>query len=52
MEAEGRLKVVCNYPEAAALEDHLIGMKQEIEEFQTRPGGRRQPVGPGTGRRR
>lgn len=33
MEREGRLKVVCNYPEAAALEDHLIGMKKVIEEF-------------------
>jgi circadian clock protein KaiC len=36
MEAEGRLKVVCTYPEAAALEDHLISMKRVIEEF--RPG--------------
>ncbi len=33
MEAEGRLKVVCNYPESAALEDHLISMKKVIEEF-------------------
>lgn len=33
MEAEGRLKVVCRYPEAAALEDHLISMKKVIEEF-------------------
>ena len=33
METDSRLKVVCNYPEAAALEDHLIGMKKVIEEF-------------------
>ena len=33
MEAEGRLKVVCTYPESAALEDHLITMKKVIEEF-------------------
>ncbi|APW61958.1 circadian clock protein KaiC [Paludisphaera borealis] len=33
MEAEGRLKVVCTYPEAAALEDHLIHLKREIEQF-------------------
>ena len=36
MEAEGQLKVVCTYPEAAALEDHLISMKRIIEDF--RPG--------------
>ncbi len=36
MEAEGRLKVICTYPEAAALEDHLIAMKRTIEQF--RPG--------------
>jgi circadian clock protein KaiC len=34
MEAEGRLRVVCAYPEAASLEAHLINMKQVIEEFQ------------------
>lgn len=33
-EADGRLKVVCEYPESAGLEDHLIRMKQIIEEFQ------------------
>ena len=33
MEAEGRLKLVCAYPESAALEDHLINMKRTIEEF-------------------
>jgi circadian clock protein KaiC len=33
MEATGRLKVVCDYPESAALEDHLIRMKREIESF-------------------
>ena len=33
MEEEGRLKVVCQYPEVAGLEDHLIHMKDIIEEF-------------------
>jgi circadian clock protein KaiC len=33
MEAEGRLKVVCEYPEAAALEDHLIRIKKTIDDF-------------------
>jgi circadian clock protein KaiC len=33
MEADGRLKVICEYPEAASLEDHLIGMKQAIDDF-------------------
>ena len=33
MEREGRLKVVCKYPEVAGLEDHLIKMKAEIESF-------------------
>jgi circadian clock protein KaiC len=33
MEAEGRLKVVCAYPESAPLEDHLISMKRMIDEF-------------------
>lgn len=33
MEAEGRLRVVPAYPEAMALEDHLIRMKAEIEAF-------------------
>ncbi|MBX6312409.1 MAG: circadian clock protein KaiC [Isosphaeraceae bacterium] len=34
MEAEGRLKVVCSYPEGMPLEDHLIAMKREITAFQ------------------
>jgi circadian clock protein KaiC len=34
MEADGYLKLVCAYPEAAILEDHLITMKHEIENFQ------------------
>ncbi len=34
MEAEGQLKVVCRYPESANLEDHLIFMKQIIDDFQ------------------
>ena len=33
MEAEGRLKVVCAYPEITGLEEHLIQMKRAIEEF-------------------
>ncbi len=33
MEAEGKLRIVCAYPESAALKDHLISMKREIEEF-------------------
>ena len=33
MEREGKLKVVCEYPEVMGLEDHLIRMKKEIEAF-------------------
>lgn len=33
LEAEGTLKVVCEYPESASLEDHLIAVKRQIEEF-------------------
>ena len=33
MENEGKLKLVCNYPEVAGLEDHLIHMKAEIDSF-------------------
>ncbi len=33
MEAEGKLKVVCNYPETMGLEDHLISIKEEIRRF-------------------
>jgi circadian clock protein KaiC len=33
MEAEGKLRVVSEYPETAGLEDHLIKMKAMIEEF-------------------
>jgi circadian clock protein KaiC len=36
MEAEGLLRVVCVYPEAAGLEDHLLRIKHEIETF--KPG--------------
>jgi circadian clock protein KaiC len=32
-EEEGLLKVICEYPEVTGLEDHLIRMKQMIEEF-------------------
>jgi circadian clock protein KaiC len=33
IEEEGKLKVVCEYPEVAGLEDHLIQMKDIIQEF-------------------
>lgn len=33
MEAEGWLKIVPTYPEVASLEDHLVEMKREIDEF-------------------
>lgn len=33
MENNGMLKVVCEYPEVAGLEDHLIMMKRTISEF-------------------
>ncbi len=33
MQEDGLLKVVCTYPETAALEDHLIMMKDMISEF-------------------
>lgn len=36
MEDEGQLKVVCEYPETAGLEDHLLRVKAEIEKF--KPG--------------
>ena len=33
MEREGKLKVFCEYPETAGLEDYLIRMKQLIQDF-------------------
>lgn len=33
MEKEGKLKVVCRYPETTGLENHLINMKETIREF-------------------
>ncbi|MDJ0511422.1 MAG: circadian clock protein KaiC [Crocosphaera sp.] len=33
MEQEGKLKVVCRYPETTGLENHLINMKEIIETF-------------------
>jgi circadian clock protein KaiC len=33
MEQDGRLKILCEYPEVLGLEDHLVKMKDEIEEF-------------------
>ena len=34
MEKEGKLRVICTYPEVASLEDHLISTKAEINDFQ------------------
>jgi circadian clock protein KaiC len=34
MEKDGKLKVICEYPESAGLEDHLIRMKKQMAEFQ------------------
>lgn len=34
LESEGRLRIVSEYPEVAALEDHLLRIKKHIEEFQ------------------
>lgn len=33
LEREGRLKIVCQYPEVSGLEDHLVEIKQTIEDF-------------------
>ncbi len=33
MEASGLLKVICMYPEVRGLEDHLLAMREAIEEF-------------------
>ena len=33
MEEDGRLKILCEYPETLGLEDHLVKMKDVIEEF-------------------
>lgn len=33
MERDGSLKVICQYPEVASLEEHLIQMKRVISEF-------------------
>ncbi len=33
MENDGKLKVVCSYPESASLEDHLVHMKGIIDQF-------------------
>jgi len=34
MEDGGRLKIMCTYPETVGLEDHLLRMKEAMEEFQ------------------
>jgi circadian clock protein KaiC len=33
LEAAGQLKVICEYPESAGLENHLISMKETMDEF-------------------
>jgi circadian clock protein KaiC len=33
MEAEGKLRVVCEYPEVSSVEDRIINMKAHIQEF-------------------
>jgi len=33
LEAEGKLRVVCEYPESASLEDHLVSIKHQIDDF-------------------
>ncbi len=33
LEAEGRLKVMCEYPESASLEDHLVRIKDVVDRF-------------------
>ena len=34
MEREGKLKIVCRYPETSGLESHFVEMRKEIERFQ------------------
>lgn len=34
MEREGKLKIVCRYPETSGLESHFVRMRAEIEQFQ------------------
>ena len=33
LEASGRLRIICEYPEVAAPEDHLLRIKKQIEDF-------------------
>lgn len=33
LEAEGKLKVICEYPESAGLEDHLINIRKVIKSY-------------------
>ena len=33
LEKQGKLKVVCEYPESASLEDHVIHIKEQIDSF-------------------
>lgn len=34
MEQEGKIKIVCRYPETTGLESHFVSMKSEVEQFQ------------------
>ncbi len=34
MEKEGTLRVICRYPETTGLEEHLVKIKEELDEFQ------------------
>ena len=34
LEKDGRLRIICEYPEVSAPEDHLLRIKKNIEEFQ------------------
>lgn len=33
MEENGQLRVICDYPEAAGIEDHLLAMKRAMDDF-------------------
>lgn len=33
LERAGKLKIICEYPEVASLEDHFVAMKEIVEEF-------------------
>ena len=49
LRADGTLQVVSVYPEEASLEDHLLEIKQLIDDLRPGPAGRGQPDRPGAG---